>query len=88
MASDWSGKSRRASARDCVAGLTHYRMNNGVLGFLSGIGYEGGEDVDPLHGMDAKGVWAVWAWIDNYCQAYPLEAITTAAKAFDRAHPH
>jgi hypothetical protein len=56
-----------------------------VLGFLSGVGYEGGEGVDPLNDMEANGVWA---WIDNYCQAYPIETITTAAKAFNSAHPH
>jgi hypothetical protein len=56
-----------------------------VVGFLSGIGYRGDDDSDPLKGMDAQGVWA---WIDNYCLAHPIETVSTAAKAFNRAHPH
>lgn len=56
-----------------------------VLGFLSGIGYEGRDDVDPLQGLDAQ---AVWAWTDNYCRAEPLLNISDAAKAFYKAHPH
>jgi hypothetical protein len=52
-----------------------------VLGFLSGVGYEG---YDPLNGMDAEGVWA---WIDNYCREHPIEQIIAAAEAFKSAHP-
>jgi len=53
-----------------------------ILGFLSGIGYEGVGD--PLNGVDAN---AVWAWMDNYCQANPLDAIVKAGAAFNAAHP-
>ncbi len=53
-----------------------------ALPYLYIVKAGGGEEVDPLH---AKGVWA---WIDNYCQAHPIEMITTAAEAFNRAHPH
>jgi hypothetical protein len=56
-----------------------------VLGFLSGIGYVGKNGDAPLDGMDAQGVWA---WIDNYCHAHPIENIGLAAAAFYLAHPH
>jgi hypothetical protein len=56
-----------------------------VLGFLSGIGYEGAASIDPLQGVDAQ---AVLAWVDNYCQVNPLDKISDAAKAFYKAHPH
>ena len=56
-----------------------------VLGFLSGIGFVHTNGDDPLDGMDAQGVWA---WIDNYCQAYPIKYISDAAAAFYFAHPH
>jgi hypothetical protein len=55
-----------------------------VLGFLSGIGYEGEEVIDPLMSLDAQ---AVWAWVDDYCQAHPLEKIAAAAEAFSYEHP-
>jgi hypothetical protein len=55
-----------------------------VMGFLSGIGFERSPEVEPLHGIDADGVWA---WIDNYCQANPLKDIAVAAAAFRFAHP-
>jgi hypothetical protein len=53
-----------------------------ILGFLSGLGWEGKND--PLVNMDAKGVWA---WIDNYCSAHPIEKIADAAGAFFTVHP-
>ena len=55
-----------------------------VVGYLSGIGYEGPSDVDPLNGVDAE---AVWTWIDNYCRAHPMDEIRAAAEAFFHAHP-
>jgi len=54
-----------------------------LLGFLSGVGYEGPEN--PLNGVADGEV--VWAWIDNYCSAHPLDALFEAAKAFVREHP-
>jgi hypothetical protein len=55
-----------------------------VLGFLSGIGsMDHGND--PLDGVDALGVWA---WIDNYCHANPLNDVADATTAFYYAHPH
>jgi hypothetical protein len=56
-----------------------------VLGFLSGIGFVAANDDNPLDGVDADGVWA---WIDNYCQAHPIENVQQAAAAFYLAHPH
>jgi len=53
-----------------------------VVGFLTGIGYEGIRQGDnPPAGIDVNGVWA---WVDNYCRAHPLDQIVTAAKVFDR----
>jgi hypothetical protein len=56
-----------------------------VLGFLSGIGFVAKNGADPLDGVDAEGVWA---WIDNYCRAHPIEVLGQAAAAFYYAHPH
>jgi hypothetical protein len=55
-----------------------------VLGFLSGIGYEGAPSSNPLQGMDAYGVFG---WIDNYCREHPIDDIADAASAFSRMHP-
>jgi hypothetical protein len=55
-----------------------------VVGYLSGMGFEGGGKDNPLNGVDAE---AVWAWIDNYCHANPLDHIAKAAEAFSYAHP-
>jgi hypothetical protein len=55
-----------------------------VLGFLSGIGYTGWMNYNPLNGLDAN---AVLAWIDNFCQAHPLDRISTAASLFVFEHP-
>lgn len=56
-----------------------------VVGFLSGVGFIGQDAADPLEGVDAEGVWA---WVDNYCRANPIEHISRAAAAFYYAHPH
>ena len=56
-----------------------------ILGFLSGAGFYGGPaGLDPLKGMDAN---TVWAWVDKYCQARPLDTLATASAAFANAHP-
>ena len=49
-----------------------------VLGFFSGVGFAGAGN--PLSERDAK---AIWAWIDNYCQAHPHDHIAEAAAALD-----
>ena len=56
-----------------------------VLGFLTGAADIGPIDADPMRDVDAH---AIWAWIDNYCRAKPLDKIIKAAEAFYRAHPH
>ena len=66
--------------------LRFYQNRQWILGFLSGVGFIGTEQgVNPLKGVDAK---AVWAWMENYCQAHPLVSIATAGEAFIREHPH
>ena len=50
-----------------------------VLGFSSGVGSVGFENR-----VDAQGVGG---WIDNYCQAHPLDVIAKAASAFVSAYP-
>jgi hypothetical protein len=74
-----------ADRRDGRSSLGANMEQQWVLGFLSGIGAMAGDKREnPLNGVDAA---AVWAWIDNYCQAHPLEYISGAATAFYRAHP-
>jgi hypothetical protein len=55
-----------------------------ILGFLSGIGYESEGGDNPLNGVDAN---AVWAWMDNYCRANPLDDVAKAGAAFVAIHP-
>jgi hypothetical protein len=69
-----------AERRIGTAGL----LEEWVLGFLSGIGYVGDHD-NPLAGTDADGVFA---WIDNYCFANPINDTSQGAKAFDTFHPN
>jgi hypothetical protein len=56
-----------------------------VLGFLSALGWRAENGDDPLRGLDSN---AVAGWIDNYCQAHPLDDIATATIKFYGAHPH
>ena len=65
------------------SGLSYMRQGEWVLGFLAGAAVMGG-DLNPLNGTDTDGVFA---WIDNYCGAHPLEMISDAAHAFVTAHP-
>jgi hypothetical protein len=62
-----------------------YATEQWVLGFLSGIGFKGQAEDNPLQGTDNDGVFA---WIDDYCRAHPVENISDAASAFYHAHPH
>ena len=80
-----------ATARDFGEGrpvtqgrMQHLQHLQWVLGFLSGMAAYPDSSFDPLNNTDADGVWA---WIDNYCGAHPLEKIVVAAKAFVAAHP-
>ena len=54
-----------------------------ILGFLSGVGWANTPNENPLERTDAKGVWA---WVDNYCQAHPLNHLVDAGPAFVREH--
>jgi hypothetical protein len=57
-----------------------------VVGFLSGIGYEGETHGDnPLKGVDAD---TVWTWMDTYCRDHPTATISSSVAAFDAMHPH
>jgi hypothetical protein len=57
-----------------------------ILGFLSGVGWEGGGKRDnPLKGV--VDLEAVLAWTDNYCQVHSLDRILDAGTAFVAAHP-
>ena len=54
-----------------------------VAGYLSGANVEAGANVDAtepeaLIGTDFDGLMA---WIDNYCQANPLDKVVEAAQA-------
>lgn len=50
-----------------------------ILGFLSGVGFDAVDGTDPLRLL---GTDVVFAWIDNYCSAHPLDPIVNAAAAF------
>ena len=56
-----------------------------VAGFLSGANsiLAGSEyHIDTLeHASAETDVQGLWAWIDNYCQAHPLDAVAQAADA-------
>lgn len=84
----WTSWRRAAAAAETRGGIQtdqarwSYQIEQWILGFLSGIAIRG--SVDPLKGTDFEGVWA---WVDNYCQAHPLDDLATAAVAFVRAHP-
>jgi hypothetical protein len=55
-----------------------FMMQAWILGFVSGIVYaEATGKTDPLGGIDAFGVFA---WIDQYCQAHPLDDVAIAAR--------
>jgi hypothetical protein len=54
-----------------------------VGGFVSGVGWFA-PSYNPADGLDGP---AIWAWIDNYCQAHPLIKIADAAGAFVNTHP-
>ena len=46
-----------------------------VLGFISGLNWFGDGDGNVGPGVKAEGLTG---WIDQYCQAHPLDSITTA----------
>ncbi len=73
------------SDRQTPGGAPALQDEQWVLGFLTGIGFAGPDQDDPLNGMDAQGVWE---WIDSYCKQHPSDKMVTAARAFFKSHPH
>jgi hypothetical protein len=74
-----------AARRDRQAG----DVEQWILGFLTGMADLAASvpvqsKMDPLSGVDAE---AVWAWVDNFCRAHPLEKVVRAGEAFATAHP-
>jgi hypothetical protein len=55
-----------------------------VLGFLSGIGFMGHENANPLNKLAPE---VVFAWVDRYCQRRPHETIEHAGASFYMEHP-
>jgi hypothetical protein len=55
-----------------------------LLGYLSGVGDVHTARLDPLNGI---AVDEIWAWVDHYCQAHPLDHIVRAGEAFVDTHP-
>jgi len=49
-----------------------------VVGFISAFNYYKGATADVTNGTDMNGVFA---WIDNYCAAHPLDPIAKATMA-------
>jgi hypothetical protein len=49
-----------------------------VLGFLSAFNRYGDGSGNVMQGTDNSGIYA---WIDNYCAAHPLDSIVKAAMA-------
>jgi hypothetical protein len=49
-----------------------------VLGFLTAFNFYGNGSGNITNGTDANGVFA---WIDTYCAAHPLDQISTATVA-------
>jgi len=55
-----------------------------ILGYLSGAADNTSGRVNPLERLD---YYAVTAWMDNYCQAHPLDDMLKAGRSFIVAHP-
>jgi hypothetical protein len=71
---------RRAQGRPHAWGYEQW-----LMGFLTGASVYGKPGLNPMGGVDHDGVWA---WVDNYCRAYPLNYLSRAGSAFVQAHPH
>jgi hypothetical protein len=53
-------------------------QTNWVYGFLSAFNYYGTSEGDIANGIDSNGLFA---WIENYCAAHPLDTIAAATIA-------
>jgi hypothetical protein len=80
--------------KSCSAWIEARRAHNAaadvfecwVAGFLSGsnsiIASNPALGIDTLKQVSVQGeAQGLWAWIDNYCQANPLNSVATAADA-------
>lgn len=56
-----------------------FELEQWILGFLSGVGFDAVDGTDPLKLL---GTDAVFVWIDNHCLGHPFDRITNAAAAF------
>jgi hypothetical protein len=56
--------------------MAYFPMANWVLGYVTGVNFLASE-TDMLATVDTKGVQA---WVDNYCQAHPLDTVDMAAQ--------
>jgi hypothetical protein len=56
-----------------------FDLEQWILGFLSGVGFDAVDGTDPLKLL---GTEVVFGWIDNYCLVHPLDRITGATAAF------
>jgi hypothetical protein len=73
-----------ADRRD-VTGPAALQDEQWVLGFLTGVGFAGSEQDDPLNGVTAE---TVWTWVDLYCAQHPAEKFVQAARAYAKGHRH
>jgi hypothetical protein len=60
------------------AGVVMYGSEDWVLGFLSGYNEYSSTDGRLTSDTDADGAMT---WLDNYCQAHPLDKLATATTA-------
>ena len=82
MAADNNGGLQDPScgAREAI----HHNYEDWISGFLTGAGLVGSPGgAAPLNGLNAK---TVRDWVNNYCQAHPLEVITNAGEVFMATH--
>ena len=66
-------------ANNRKAGFAQTSDHTWLLGFLSGLAL--GLEKDFLKGMDAP---SLYLWVDNYCQANPLQRVDDAGKDLAR----
>ena len=85
----WTGNGTKTceawtAARKTPQGTDTQTNEQWVVGFMSGIGSMALGELDPLHGIDADGVYR---WFDKYCRDHPPETIEAASRAFIQDHP-
>ena len=80
-ASSWAARQRnmREGFTATFADIDLVHQISWVQGFLSAFNYYVSKSGNVLSGIDNNGIFA---WIDNYCAAHPLDDIATATFAF------